>query len=236
MAAKVYCALDGKDLQKLVNLAHSVAPHVDGFKAGLEFFAARGPDGVRAIQGIGKPLFLDLKLHDIPNTVRGAVESLHPLSPSILTLHAAGGTDMLRAAVEGVRNAFSRDQQARLKLVGVTVLTSMDQQDLAAQGIQRSVGEHALELAKIVRAAGCHGVVCSPHEARALRDTLGNECFLVVPGVRPSWAGSDDQKRVMTPAEAARAGADVLVIGRPITQASNPAEAAQRIRDEVAAA
>jgi len=230
---KVFCALDGQDLQKLTTLARSIAAHVDGFKTGLEFFCTRGPEGIRAISEMGKPIFLDLKLHDIPNTVKGAVSALHPIAPSILTIHASGGEAMIRAALEGMRESWGQDHIDRSKIVGVTVLTSLDEADLDAQSIPGGSTEHALRLATLTQSAGAHGVVCAPQEAASLRARFGEDFCLVVPGVRPVWADANDQKRVMTPADAAKAGADVLVIGRPITGASSPADAAKRIAEEL---
>lgn len=232
----IYCALDGNDLQALVTLAHSIAGQVDGFKLGLEFFSARGPDGVRAVSELGKPIFIDLKLHDIPNTVRRAVAALAPLSPDIITVHASGGVAMLEAAVAGARESWSPDAFAKLKLVGVTVLTSMSDSDLAAIGVDASAHAQATRLAELAQKSGLAGVVCSPHEAAAMRKRFGPEFVLITPGVRPLGSAKGDQRRVMTPTDAARAGSNVLVIGRPITTADKPADAARAICEELDAA
>jgi orotidine-5'-phosphate decarboxylase len=216
----VFVALDTVDRIRARTLADAVRPHVGGLKLGLEFFCANGPDAVREVAG-ATPLFLDLKLHDIPNTVAGAVRAVMPLRPSFLTVHAGGGPAMLRAAVETAAGA--------VKLLGVTVLTSLDGADLDRVGQQGPVLDQARRLALLAREAGLAGVVCSPHEIAALRAELGPGFLLVVPGIRPAGAGIGDQKRVMTPREALAAGADHLVIGRPITAAADPAAAARRI-------
>jgi orotidine-5'-phosphate decarboxylase len=216
----VFVALDTVDRGRARTLADAVRPHVGGLKLGLEFFCANGPDAVREVAG-ATPLFLDLKLHDIPNTVAGAVRAVMPLAPAFLTLHAGGGPAMLRAAVEAAAGA--------VKLLGVTVLTSLDGADLDRVGQRGPVLDQARRLAGLAREAGLAGIVCSPHEIAALRAELGSGFLLVVPGIRPAGAGAGDQKRVMTPREALAAGADHLVIGRPITAAADPAAAARRI-------
>lgn len=228
--SKLYCALDTTDLAAAEALAGALGGAVDGIKLGLEFFGAHGPEGVARLAAQGRPVFLDLKLHDIPNTVAGAVRALLPLEPAILTIHAAGGGAMMRAAAEAAREAGAK----RPKIVGVTILTSLDDDDLAGMGWEMEVSDAVRRLAGEARENGLDGVVCSPHEAARLRADLGPEFLLVVPGIRPSWAASGDQKRVMTPAQAARAGADVLVVGRPITSADDPGDAARRIAGELA--
>ena len=228
--SKLYCALDTTDLAAAEALAGVLGGAVDGIKLGLEFFGAPGPEGVVRLSAQGRPVFLDLKLHDIPNTVAGAVRALLPLEPAILTIHAAGGGAMMRAAAEAAREAGAK----RPKIVGVTILTSLDDDDLAGMGWEMEVSDAVRRLAGEASENGLDGVVCSPHEAARLRADLGPEFLLVVPGIRPSWSASGDQKRVMTPAQAAQAGADVLVVGRPITGAENPAEAARLIAGELA--
>jgi len=227
--SKLYCALDTTDLAAAEALAGALGGAVDGIKLGLEFFGAHGPEGMARLAAQGRPVFLDLKLHDIPNTVAGAVRALLPLEPAILTIHAAGGGAMMRAAAEAAREAGAK----RPKIVGVTILTSLDDDDLAGMGWEMEVSDAVRRLAGEARENGLDGVVCSPHEAARLRADLGPEFLLVVPGIRPSWSASGDQKRVMTPAQAAQAGADVLVVGRPITGAENPAEAARLIAGEL---
>ncbi len=229
--AAIFVAIDTPDLGRAKDLAARLAGHVGGLKLGLEFFCAHGPEGVRAVAGgSGLPLFLDLKLHDIPNTVAGAVRSVLDLKPTLLTVHAGGGPAMLEAAATAAAEAGA----GRPRVVAVTVLTSLDADDLSAVGQQPDPAAQAERLAALARASGVDGVVCSPHEAAALRARLGPDAILVVPGVRPDWAAAQDQKRVMTPRQAAEAGADVLVIGRPITGADDPADAARRIAAELA--
>ena len=220
MSAAVFVALDTPDLAHARRIAAAVRPHVGGLKLGLEFFAANGPAGVRAIAEAGLPIFLDLKLHDIPNTVAKAVEALGPLSPAILTVHAAGGRTMLQAARAAAPSAT--------RVVAVTMLTSLDGRDLADTGVGGGAAEHVQRLADLARAAGLDGVVCSAAEVAAARASWPEGHF-VVPGVRPEGGDPGDQKRVATPREAADAGASVLVVGRPITAAPDPAEAARAI-------
>ncbi len=220
MKGPVFVALDTTDLDKAMDIAARVRGHVGGIKLGLEFFCANGPDGVRTMAGAGLPVFLDLKLHDIPNTVAKAVQVLRPLEPAILTVHAAGGRSMMEnakaAAPEGT------------KVIGVTVMTSLDDRDLAATGVAGDSHAQVERLTALVREAGLDGVVCSGHEVAAAK-RLWPDGFFVVPGVRPPDAGVGDQKRVMTPRQALDNGASILVIGRPITQASDPDAAARAI-------
>lgn len=235
-ASPVFCAVDQAELGAAEHLARQVAPHIGGLKLGLEFFCAQGPAGIRQVAAAGGlPLFLDLKLHDIPNTVAGAVRSVAPLAPTFLTLHAGGGPAMLRAAAEAARQAAESLGVPRIRLLAVTVLTSLDAADLAAVGQAADAAGQVERLALLAQDAGLDGVICSPHEVARLRARCGAGFVLMVPGVRPTWAAAGDQKRVMTPAEAMAAGADHLVIGRPITAAADPAGAARRIAEELAA-
>jgi orotidine-5'-phosphate decarboxylase len=215
----IFVAVDTPDLDRALQLARSVREHAGGVKLGLEFFSANGPEGVRAIGELGLPVFLDLKLHDIPNTVAKAVEALAPLAPAILTVHATGGRAMLAAAKAAA--------PASTKVVAVTVLTSLDADDLVEAGVAGSSADQVERLARLAQAAGLDGIVCSGAEVAAARDEWPGG-FFVVPGVRPAGADVADQKRVATPAQALADGADVLVIGRPITGAPDPAQA---IRD-----
>ena len=229
---RIFCAIDTPVLDEALILAELLAGEVGAIKLGKEFFVANGPDGVRRIAAEGHPIFLDLKFHDIPNTVAGAIRSAAGLKCALLTVHASGGPAMLAAAAAAAADAKPK----RPRVVGVTVLTSLDDNDLAAVGQQGPAADQVLRLARLAEAAGLDGVVCSPHEVAMLRAALGETFSLVVPGVRPDWAGADDQKRVMTPAEAVAAGADHLVIGRPITRSDDPVGAARRIADEIAGA
>jgi len=226
---RILCALDTADLPEAAWLAARLAGAAGGIKLGKEFFTAHGPDGLRKVQAAGQPVFLDLKYHDIPATVTGAVRAAAGLGVFMLTVHASGGAAMLRAAAEAAHAAGAR----RPRIVAVTVLTSLDADDLAAVGQAGPVSAQVQKLARLAYASGVDGVVCSPHEVAMLRKACGPDFLLVVPGVRPASAASDDQKRIATPAEAIAAGADYLVIGRPITRASDPVAAARAIAAEL---
>ncbi len=228
-ANPIFCAIDRPDLDGALALARAVSSHVGGVKLGLEFFAAQGPRGVEAVVALGLPVFLDLKLHDIPNTVAGAVREVGRLGVAMLTLHAAGGREMLETAVAAAASA-----PTKLVLLGVTVLTSLDEADLISTGVSAKPAEQVLRLSSLALEAGLPGLVCSPLEVATLRAALGGMPRLVVPGIRPS-SGGDDQKRTMGPAEALAAGADILVIGRPITHAASPAEAAAAVARQLQA-
>ena len=228
-AARLLCAVDTTDLTQAQGLAQRLDGHVGGLKLGLEFFCAHGPSGVREVIGQKHGLFLDLKLHDIPNTVAGGLQGAAQMKPFLTTIHASGGAAMMRAAMETVA-AFGSQ---RPKVVAVTMLTSMDDADLVSVGMHTPVGDQVMRLAELAQASGADGVVCSAHEAQRLRKQCGDDFLLVVPGVRPSWASSDDQKRIMTPGEAISAGASYLVVGRPITRADDPADAADRIVEDM---
>ena len=230
MSGPVYVALDMTDAAEAASLARRLRGHVGGVKLGLEFFVANGPGGIRAVSDAGLPVFLDLKLHDIPNTVAGAMASAAALNPAIVTTHAGGGAAMMRAASEAARKAKHPPL-----VIAVTVLTSLDDQDLEAVGQRSPALEQAVRLALLAKESGLGGVVCSPHEVAAIRGRCGTDFKLVVPGIRPASAALGDQKRVMTPAQAIAAGADHLVIGRPITQAQDPVAAAQAIAAELRA-
>jgi orotidine-5'-phosphate decarboxylase len=221
--SRLIAALDTTDLALVSDWAAAVAPYCGLYKLGLEFFLANGPAGVRSVTG--KPIFLDLKLHDIPNTVAGAVRAVLPLTPRMLTIHAAGGSAMIAAA----RDAAEAAGAARPMILAVTVLTSLDHTDLAATGIADAPSPQALRLARLAIAAGADGLVCSPLEVAMLRDALGPGPALVVPGIRPAGSAAGDQARTMTPGAAIAAGADWIVVGRPITAAPDPAQAAAAI-------
>jgi len=221
-------SLDTTEIAQARRWLDAVAPYCGITKVGLEFFLANGPDGVRALGD--RPLFLDLKLHDIPNTVGRAVSAVLPLAPRLLTLHAAGGPAMVAAA----RAAAEAVGAERPRLLAVTVLTSLDAEAMAATGVAGGVREQVLRLARLAIAAGADGLVCSAHEVAMLREALGPVALLVVPGIRPAGAAVGDQARTMTPRAAAAAGADWLVVGRPITAAADPGAAAAAIAAEIA--
>ncbi|MFC4295663.1 orotidine-5'-phosphate decarboxylase [Novosphingobium tardum] len=222
MTNPVYLALDIAQLDPAVELARSVKSHVGGIKLGLEFFCAHGHHGVHEVGKLGLPLFLDLKLHDIPNTVAGAMYAIHALQPAIVTVHAAGG----RAMLEDAKAAAGKDT----RVVAVTLLTSLDERDLVRTGVSGSAHDQVLRLAELAQLAGLDGVVCSGHEVAAVRSQW-KDGFLVVPGVRPDNGAAGDQKRTVSPREARDAGADVLVVGRPISRAEDPLAAARAIEE-----
>ncbi len=229
---RIFVALDTQDLGRAAGLAQAVAGLVGGVKIGKEFFTAHGPDGVRAVAG-GVPLFLDLKFHDIPNTVAGALRSAIHLRPAFVNVHASGGRAMLEAAVQAVAEGAEDAGVPRPQLLAVTVLTSLGEDDLGEVGQAGPLADQVLRLARLARSCGLDGVVCSPREIEAIKTACGPEFVLMVPGIRPRWAAAGDQKRVMTPGEALAAGADYLVIGRPVTGAPDAAAAARRIVDEI---
>jgi orotidine-5'-phosphate decarboxylase len=220
----IFVAIDTPDVHRAAALARDVCGHAGGVKLGLEFFCANGHEGVLRIAEHEMPIFLDLKLHDIPNTVGKAVEALGPIEPAILTVHAAGGRAMMAAAKAAAPPGT--------KVVGVTVLTSLDEDDLAATGVAGSPAEQVKRLAGLAREAGIDGIVCSGAEVAAAR-AAWPDGFFVVPGVRSAGADVADQKRVVTPRQAIDLGASVLVIGRPITGAADPARAIMDIADSL---
>jgi orotidine-5'-phosphate decarboxylase len=228
-ANPICVALDTPDLDRARALARALKPHVGYLKIGMEFFYAHGAKGYEAVAAEGLPIFLDLKLHDIPNTVAEGMRSLMRLQPgpAIFNLHASGGMAMMQAAAEAIGG--------RAKLIAVTLLTSLSNEDIWAAGFDAKLdtGAHAAVLAKLAKAAGLDGVVCSSHDLAGIRAATGPGFLTVVPGIRPAEDASHDQKRVATPKSAMAAGADILVIGRAITGAADPAVAAQKILDEV---
>ena len=235
-ADRIFVALDLADRKAASALAKRLNGHVGGFKLGLEYFSANGPDGVRAVTDAGLKVFLDLKFHDIPNTVAGAVRSVVATGPAIINVHASGGKAMMRAAVEAAEESALENKVDMPVVTAVTVLTSLDGRDLKAVGQNTPAHDQVLRLARLAKQAGLGGVVCSAGEAAAVRTALGQDFLRIVPGIRPAWAASNDQKRVTTPKQALRNGADILVIGRPITQAKDPADAVRRIAEEMAEA
>jgi orotidine-5'-phosphate decarboxylase len=216
----VFVAIDTPDRGRALEIAKGVRSIAGGVKLGLEFFCANGPSGFREIAGLGLPIFLDLKLHDIPNTVAKAVEALRPLEPAVLTVHAAGGRAMMEAAKAAA--------PANTKVVAVTVLTSLDTSDLKSIGVDGEPAPQVQRLAALAREAGVDGIVCSGAEVAAAKRSWPNG-FFVVPGVRPAGADIGDQKRVVTPRAAMDDGASILVIGRPITAAADPQAALEAI-------
>jgi orotidine-5'-phosphate decarboxylase len=230
---RLVVALDVPTGKEALAMARVLSGKVGMFKVGLELFCAEGPAFVREVQREA-PVFLDLKLHDIPNTVSRALESLLPLDPSLLTIHTQGGPAMMEAAAQAVR--AHRQKGGRTRLLGVTVLTSLDREALARMGSTAEPGDLALHLARLAKDCGCDGVVCSAQEAANVRAACGEAFHRLTPGIRPGGVATQDQARVVSPAQALREGATWLVVGRPITQAVDPAAAAQAILQEMASA
>ena len=232
----ILVALDVDSAEKAIALADALRGAVGGFKIGKQLFTAAGPAMVRELAGRGDRVFLDLKFHDIPNTVAGAVQSAVATGAWMVNVHASGGSAMMRAAAAAARQAAEASGRARPLVIAVTVLTSMNDEALAEVGVSRPVLEQVVHLAQLAQASGLDGVVASPQETPAIRQACGRDFQIVTPGIRPlrlgqaaDPQGKDDQARTLTPAEAMSAGASYLVIGRPITAAPNPREAAEMI-------
>jgi len=226
---RIFVALDLTDINLAIKLSSCLVGAVGGVKIGKEFFTANGLSGAKEIANLGMPIFLDLKFHDIPNTVAGAIRAVASINPFILNVHLLGGSSMVKLACK----TFNENKTKNSLLIGVTVLTSLEDQDLNEVGISGSVEKQVIRLAKLAQHSGLDGVVCSAREIVSLRRTLGNQLKLIVPGIRPKWCEPNDQKRIMTPAEAISNGADYIVIGRPITSSVNPLDAALRITEEI---
>ena len=224
---KIIVALDVSDLAAALNLVDELGDTISWVKIGLQLFTAEGPPIVRAMKTRRLKVFLDLKFHDIPQTALEATRSAVALGADMATIHLSGGTRMVQSALEGAKDS-------PLLVLGVTVLTSLDDDQLREIGVQQTAEQQVMQLVALGQRSGLRGIVCSPLEIAPLRRKYGEPLTIVTPGVRPSGSTADDQRRVMTPADAVRAGADYLVIGRPITAATSPREAATRIADEIA--
>src|SRR5207245_2344799 len=220
---KIIVALDVATKAQALALVEQLRDKISFFKIGLQLYTAEGPEIVRAVLATGVKVFLDLKLHDIPDTVARAVESASSLGVQMLTIHLSGGAEMIQAATA---------RKGKMSLLGVTVLTSANDQTLRETGISDTLDKQVVRLAKLGIESGIDGIVASPHEIKSLRAEFGDKIKIVVPGIRPSWSEPGDQKRFMTPPQAIKAGADYLVIGRPITAHKNPREAVERILRE----
>lgn len=225
---RLIVALDVSTAEAARKIAAAVGDSALAYKVGMQIYTAEGPALVRELVGSGRRVFLDLKYHDIPNTVGAAVREAAQLRVSMLTVHATGGVRMLRAAVEAAQTA-----NPQLLILAVTVLTSLEDTDLGMLGVRGGVQEQVLRLAALALANGCKGVVASAHECTALRKEFGDDLVIVTPGVRPAGSGHDDQARVVTPAEAIAAGANYIVVGRPITDATDPAAEARAILGQI---
>jgi orotidine-5'-phosphate decarboxylase len=229
---KIIIALDVKNKEEAA-AAVSGLKDARTFKVGLELFTAEGPALFKKLKVLRKGIFLDLKLHDIPNTVAGAVRAAVRHGVQMMTIHASGGRDMMARAAEAARETAEAENVERPLLLGVTILTSLKSAELNEVGMKPDVAEQVLRLAGLAKSAGMDGVVCSPQEIELIRKEHGRDLLIVTPGIRPAWAAAQDQKRIMTPAEAIRKGADYLVIGRPITGAASPQDAFARIVEEL---
>lgn len=226
---KLILALDLPDRESALKILDGLRGKLEWVKIGLQMYLKYGADFVREVSGMGFKIFLDLKLFDIPNTVASAVESVSALPVSMLTIHASGGREMMRRAVES-----AAERNPELLILGVTVLTSFDADSLAETGVELEPEWQVEKLAKLAVDSGLKGLVCSPLEIEGLRSILPGDTVLVTPGIRPSGSSADEQKRIMTPADAARAGSDFIVVGRPILKAENPAFAVSKILEEIA--
>jgi len=224
----IFVALDTPDLGEAQAIAKAVGPYVGGLKIGLEFVSAQGPKGIESIVALGRPVFVDVKFHDIPNTVAGAAKALARLGAAIFNVHTSGGEAMMRAALEA---AHSVDPKVRV--LGVTVLTSLDQSVLDAVGQKGPPHAQVERLTKLAKSSGLHGVVCSAQEIGLVRKAAGPDFLIATPGIRPLGADLADQRRVTAPADAMAAGTDLLIIGRPVTAAADPAAAARAIAEEL---
>ncbi len=229
MKAELIVAIDVSSPDEISPIINSLSNNVSFYKIGLELFISAGPTALTPFKKADKKIFLDLKLHDIPRTVARAVKAAAQHGVDILTVHAGGGSDMLKAAAEAAREC-GKDAP---KLVAVTTLTSLNNDDLMEMGVTRGLSEHTLALGKMAIDAGIDGLVCSPHEAAPFRKLIGNEPILITPGIRPAGGKAGDQKRIATPEMAVNAGSSFLVVGRPILEADNPAEAAAAIVQEI---
>jgi orotidine-5'-phosphate decarboxylase len=230
---RLIVALDVDTEAKAVSLAEKLKDDVSIFKIGFELFSSCGPSVARSIAGLGLKVFLDLKFHDIPNTVSRAAVSVTKLGIFMLNLHALGGMEMMKKAAADVKSEAQRLGIERPRIIAVTVLTSMDEKELKKAGIDDNINREVLRLALLAKEAGLDGVVASPKEAALIRKEAGKDFLIVTPGVRPSWSSAGDQKRIATPAHAMRSGADYIVVGRPVTGADDPAAAARKIISEM---
>ena len=230
---RIITALDVHSLDDMKKLVETLGDSVSFYKVGMELFYSAGPDAVRYLKDQGKHVFLDLKVHDIPNTVAQSIRALTRLGADLMTLHGTGGRAMMEAAAEAVRDEAAKLNIERPRLLAVTVLTSIDEDAWKEIGGKYSIAESVKNLAKLAKEAGIDGTVSSPYEAKEIREMNGPDFLIVTPGIRPTLAVANDQKRFTTPSQALRDGASHLVIGRPITKAADPKEAAQKILAEI---
>lgn len=230
---RLIVALDVSTMDAMKSIVSSLGDSVSFYKVGMELFYAEGDQTIRYLQDQGKHVFLDLKLHDIPNTVAHGVSSLTRLGANLITIHGQGGPIMMKAAAQAARESAEQLGIERPKLLAITVLTSFDDEAWTSIGGQLPISDQVIRLAKLAKESGMDGVVCSALEAKMIREACGPNFLIVTPGIRPSFAATNDQKRIATPASALADGASRLVIGRPITQAANPQEAVRLIIEEM---
>ena len=232
LAERIIIALDAQTQQEALSLVHEL-PGAKIFKVGLTLFISEGPSLLREIQKQGKKIFLDLKLHDIPHQIGGAIKAGIGYNVHMMTLHASGGREMMAKAAEAAETAAKQSGLSKPLLLAVTVLTSLKQEQLKEIGMDDRVGEQVLRLARLAKENGMDGVVCSPQEIDIIKGEFGQDFLVISPGIRPTWAAAQDQKRILTPAKAIAKGVDYMVIGRPITQAPSPVEAFLKIEEEL---
>ena len=232
ISQKIICALDTSNFLVAQKITRKLRNHLGGIKVGKEFFTAHGPEGIKTISKEGLPIFLDLKFHDIPNTVAKAISNIVRLKPAMTTIHATGGAEMIKAAVKANKIIAKKNNIKRPYILAVTVLTSLDKSDMVSLGSEKNIQTLTLRLAKLAKRNGADGIICSPKELKILRFKLGKNFKIVVPGIRPNRKKNDDQKRTMTPKQALDLGADYVVIGRPITESDNPVLAVKKIINE----
>ena len=232
LAGKIIIALDVHTKKDALSLVGKL-PGADIFKVGLTLFTSEGPPLLQDIREQGKKIFLDLKLHDIPNQIAGAVKAGTALGVHMMTLHASGGREMMARAAESAAREAEHKKGEKPLLLAVTVLTSLKEEQLRSIGMDERIFEQVLRLARLAKESGMDGVVCSPQEIDLIKNEFGQDFLVVSPGIRPKWAAAQDQKRILTPGEALRKGVDYMVIGRPITQASSPADAFLKIVEEL---
>jgi orotidine-5'-phosphate decarboxylase len=233
MRERLVVALDVDTLDQALALVRALAGQVGMFKIGKQLFTHAGPQAVRLIQNLGGEIFLDLKFHDIPNTVAKAAVEATRLGVKMFNVHASGSLEMMRATVKEVRRVCRQEKRRRPIMLAVTVLTSLNQDDLQRVGVERKVADQVVRLALLTKEAGMDGVVASPHEVADIREACGRRFVIVTPGIRPAFASHNDQQRVMTPRGAIRAGVDYIVVGRPIVEAKDPVAAARAIVAEM---
>ncbi len=232
---KIFCAIDTPNLQIAQQIAEAISVENCGIKLGLEFFNANGPQGVKYISEhcSNIPIFLDMKYHDIPNTVASSLRAIVPLGVSFVNVHCAGGREMMEISAQALKEECSKIGVTPPKILGVTILTSMDQQAIEEVGYNNNLVDQVKKMAVLAKESGLDGVVCSAHEIRIIKEACGDDFITMVPGIRPALSNSDDQKRTMTPEEAIKEGANYLVIGRPITKADNPVQAVIDINQSI---